>query len=69
MGNTERGDREMNLYLALVACQVLIERIERNKKVLKGTSDPVVVQVLQDEIKACRYAIEYLEGGKIYESD
>ena len=52
----------MNLYLALVACQVLIERIERNKKVLKGTSEPTIIQVLQDEIKACEYAIEQLEG-------
>ena len=54
----------MNLYLALVACQVLIERIERNNKVLKGTSDPIVIQVLQDENKACKYAIEHLGGGK-----
>lgn len=54
----------MNLYLTLVACHVLIERIERNNRVLKGTSDPAVIQVLQDEIKACRYAIEHLEGGE-----
>lgn len=59
----------MNLYLAVVACHVLIERIERNNKILKGSSDPVVVQVLQDEIKACKYAIEHLEGGKIYGTD
>ena len=59
----------MNLYLALVACHVLIERIERNNKALKTTSDPIVIQVLQDEIKACKYAIEQLEGGKIYETD
>ena len=52
----------MNLYLSLVACHVLIERIERNKKVLKGTSEPTIIQVLQDEIKACEYAIEQLEG-------
>ena len=53
----------MNLYLTLVACQVLIERIERNNKILKGTSEPTIIQVLQDENKACRYAIEHL-GGK-----
>ena len=58
----------MNL-LALVACRVLIERIERNNDFLKGTSDPTVVQVLQDEIKACKYAIEQLGGGEIYETD
>lgn len=59
----------MNLYLSLIACHVLIERIELNNKVLEGTSDPIVIQILEDEIKACEYAIEQLGGGKIYEID
>lgn len=58
----------MNL-LELVACRVLLERIERNNKVLQATSDPTIIQVLQDENKACKYAIEQLGGGKIYEAD
>lgn len=59
----------MNLYLSLIASHVLIERIALNNKILEGTSDPLVIQILQDENKACKYAIEQLGGGKMYETD
>lgn len=59
----------MNSYLSLIVCHVLIERIALNNKTLEVTTDPIVIQILEDENKACKYAIEQLEGGKMYETD
>lgn len=56
-------------FLSLVACRVLLDRIERNNEALKRNTDPIVIQTLEDEIQACKYAIEQLERGKIYETD